>query len=304
MRLVTVLPPLVPRRLLVIANPISGGGRGRVLVPELCAELRRRSIEAEPYFTTAAGDAAARAQRAGAEAWDGIIACGGDGTVAEVCNGMPDLSRPLGMLPLGSANVLAKELGLPRRPAELATLLAAGTRRQVAVGRCDGRRFLLFCGIGVDGAVVQRVSEVRTGTLGKWKYTGPILHTLRRWPQFTLGAEFADGSRLSGLSSILVTRVRNYGGVLRLTPDVGVDSGLLHVLCFTTRSRVGWLWQGCKALLRGLREGPALTVRQTTSVRIDGEAPFQIDGDYGGMTPIAIDLEPGCATLFAPLPRA
>lgn len=293
-------PMSSPRRLLVIANPISGGGRSKVLVPELCAALRARGLVAEPYFTTCAGDATARARAAGPEPWDGLVACGGDGTVNEVLNGMPDPTRPLAMLPVGTANVLAAELRLPRRPADLAALLAAGTTRELAIGTANGRRFLLFCGAGLDGAVVQRCSETRTGTLGKLKWLPPILHTVRRWPQFSLRATFADGRVLDGLSAVLVTRVRNYGGVLQLPRGIDAGDGRLHALCFRTRSRLGWAWQGLRGVLRCMREGPHLTVVPTTGLRIDGEAPFQIDGDHGGSTPVELGLLPQRATLYAP----
>lgn len=295
-------PLCTPRRLLVLANPISGGGKSRILVPALCAALQRHGITAEPYFTKAAGDAAARALAAGPEAWDGIIACGGDGTVNEVLNGMPDPTRPLGVLPVGTANVLALELGLPRAPEALAAMLAKGAVRSLAIGLCDKRRFLLFCGIGLDGAVVKRLSEVRTGTLGKHKWIGPILHTVRHWPHYSLRATFADGSSLAGLSSVLVTRARNFGGVVKLTAGVDIDDGLLHVHCFRMHSRLGWLWQGVRGFCHRMREGRHLTVRTTTAVQIDGEAPFQIDGDYGGQSPVAITLLPKRARLFAPVP--
>ena len=238
--------------------------------------------------------------RAGGEAWDGLVGVGGDGTVNEVLNGMPDPTRPLGMLPVGTANVLAAELGLPTDPDAAAAVIAAGQLRPLAIGRCNGRRFLLFCGVGVDGAVVRRLAEVRTGTLGKHKWLGPILHTVRRWPRYELSATLADGTRIEGLSSVLVTRVRNYGGVLRLPASVDVDDGQLHVLCFRQRTRTAWLWQGARALCGRMRAGRALEVRATTAVRIEGEAPFQIDGDFGGTSPVQVDTLPQPALVFAP----
>ncbi|MCU0863127.1 MAG: diacylglycerol kinase family lipid kinase [Planctomycetes bacterium] len=292
-----------PRRLLLIANPISGGGRGRLLAPQLAAALRARGAEAEVHLTTSAGDATARAAAAGAEPWHALVAIGGDGTVNEVLNGMPDPTRPLGVLPVGTANVLALELGLPRRVEAAAAVLAAGHTRALAIGRAGDRRFLLFCGHGVDGAVVARLSEVRSGTLGKHKWLGPIWHTLRHWPDFHLRATLASGEVLDGLSSVLVTRVRNYGGVVQLPADVDCDSGLLHVLAFRQRSRSAWLWQGLRGLCRRMRAGPGLELRRTTSLRIDGDAPFQIDGDHGGRGPVAIDLLPVHARLLCPRPR-
>jgi len=231
------------------------------------------------------------------------VALGGDGTVNEVLNGMPDLRRPLGFFPLGTANVLACELGLPGRVEPAADVLAAGHTRPLAVGRAADRRFLLFCGVGVDGAVVRRLGEVRNGTLGKRKWADPILHTLWRWPQFTLRATLADGEVLDGLSSVLVTRVRDYGGVLKLPPEVSPDSGRLHVLAFRQRRRLAWLWLGLRGITRTLRGGGDLQVRATTAVRIDGDAPYQLDGDLGGAAPVDVALEPQPVLILAPAPR-
>ena len=293
--------PVPTQRLLILANPISGGGKSRALAPALQRELAQRGVAAEVYFTTCAGDATARARAAAGEPWSGLIAVGGDGTVNEVLAGMDDPTRPLGVLPVGTANVLAMELRLPKRPADAAAVIAAGHMRSLAIGIANDRRFLLFIGAGVDGSVVQRLAQVRSGTLGKHKWAGPILHTVRHWPRWRLRATFADGQVLDDLSSVLVTRVRNYGGVMQLTPDIDPDDGLLHVLCFRMRSRTAWAWQGLRALLHRLRPGPHLTVRTATSLRIDGDpAPWQIDGDFGGIAPLAISLHELRARVFAP----
>lgn len=296
-------PPSIPHRLLVIANPISGGGRARAAVPALCDHLRRRGIHAEGFFTERAGHAAERATQAADEDWDGLVAAGGDGTINEVFNGMPDPTRPLGFLPVGTANVLALEYGLPRDPARAADVLAAGRLTDHTFGVTDtGRRFLLFVGAGVDGAVVRRLSEVRTGTLGKHKWLGPILHTVRRWPRFDLGVTL-DGNRvLSGLSSVLVTRTRHFGGVVRLTPGIRGDDGQLHVLAFRMRSRTSWLWHGLRAYCGRLRAGPHLEVTTARTIAITGNAPFQVDGDHGGDTPMTITSGERPARLFGPRP--
>lgn len=284
----------------MIANPISGGGRSRSTVPVLCAALRARGITAESFFTAAAGDASTRARQAATEDWDGLIAAGGDGTINEVLGGMPDPTRPLGFLPAGSANVLAVELGLPRDPERAAAVFAAGHLRDHAIGDCSGRRFLLFVGAGVDGAIAERLSRVRTGTLGKRGWVGPILHTTWHWPHFALRATLADGTVLDDLSSVLVTRVRNFGGLASLTPGIDPADGQLHVLAFRMRGRLAWTWQGLRAVCGRLRPGRSLTTHTTTALRIDGDAPFQIDGDHGGHTPVDIRLLDAPARLYAP----
>lgn len=295
------MPSSAPR-LLVIANPVSGGGRARTAVPALCAALAARGMHAEAWFTTAAGDATMRARQAGSEPWDALVACGGDGTVAEVLNGMPDPTRPLGVLPIGTANVLALELRLPRHPTAVADLLHTGTTRELAIGTANGRRFLLFCGVGVDGTVVHRLASAPSRSIGKIKWLAPILHTVRHWPQPRLRATFADGRVLDDLSSVLVTRVRNYGGVVQLPRGIDVADGRLHVLCFRQRTRAAWLWVGLRGLLRTLAASGDLTCIATDRVQIDGDAPCQLDGDASGHGPVAVAMLPQRARLYAPAP--
>ena len=114
------------------------------------------------------------------------------------------------------------------------------------------------------------MSRVRSGTLGKHKWLGPILHTLWHWPRFSLRCTLDGGEVLDGLSSVLVSRVRNYGGLLNLPRDVSCDSGLLHVLGFRQRSRTAWLWQGLRGLTGTMRGRGGLLVRATRSVRWRG----------------------------------
>jgi diacylglycerol kinase family enzyme len=100
-----------------------------------------------------------------------------------------------------------------------------------------------------------------------------------------------------------VTRVRNYGGVMQLVPGIDPFGDALHVLCFRARSRFTWLWLGCLAVCGRLRACRHLEVRATTAVRIDGDAPWQVDGDHGGVGEATIELLPVRASVFVPQPR-
>lgn len=288
------------RRILVLANPIAGGGRARSLAPLLVSHLERHGCTALLHFTGQQGDACARAQQAGSEQWDALVAIGGDGTVNEVLNGMPDPTRPIGVLPLGTANVLACELGLPRDPAAAAAAIAVGREQQLAIGTANGRRFLLFCGSGVDGDVVRRLHGGSSRSIGKRKWLRPVLGTTWHWPRFRLRATFDDGMVLEDLSEVLVTRVRNYGGLLRMVPEIDHGSGLLHAVCFRGRSRVFFMWQGLRGFLGCMRTGKHLLHRTATRIRIEGEAPFQIDGEAGGSGNVELALLPQQARLLVP----
>lgn len=290
----------MPRRILIVANPVSGGGRARALAPALAAALRGHGIDGVVHFTSGAGDAARRARAAGAEDWQALVAVGGDGTVNEILNGMPDPSRPLGVLPLGTANVLAMELGLPRRPEAAAAVFAAGRTRSLAIGTANGRRFLLFCGAGIDGVVVREQERRRGRVRGKLKWLRPILHAARKWPAADLRAELADGTVLEELAMVLVTRVRTYGGMVTLPPGIDPDDGRLHAVCFRKMGRARFLWHALRGFLGRMRETHDLLVRPTTAVRITGGGPWQVDGDLGGEGPVDVALLPVQARLLVP----
>jgi diacylglycerol kinase family enzyme len=291
---------LVQQRVLILANPIAGGGRSKRLAPQLADALRARGVDAQVYFTQRAGDAGARTRATAGEGFDALIAVGGDGTLNEVLNGMPDPSVPLGVLPVGTANVLACELRIPKDPVRLAELIASRHTREHAIGVANGRRFLLFCGAGLDAAIVEEVARTRTGTLGKWKWLPSIFRIVVRWPLPRLRATFADGSSIDNLSSVLVTRVRNYGGVAQLPKGIDPGSPQLFVLCFSARSRIVWAWLGLRAALGLLSPCRWLTMRAASEVHIEGTAPMQIDGDFAGSTSAKVTLHAARANLFAP----
>jgi diacylglycerol kinase family enzyme len=178
--------------------------------------------------------------------------------------------------------VLACELRLPRAAAAAAAAIARGSEQPLAVGTANGRRFLLFCGAGVDGEVVRRLALHTGSAIGKRKWLRPILGTTLHWPRHRLRAVFDDGTVLEDLSEVLVTRVRNYGGILRMVPEIDPHDGLLHAVCFRGRGRAFYLWQGLRAFLGCMRTGPRLLHRSAMRLRIEGSAPFQIDGELGG----------------------
>lgn len=293
-------PAKPPQRLLLLANPISGGGRSQRLAPALAARLAARGVACEVHFTKCAGDAAERARAAALEPWDGLIAIGGDGTVNEVLNGMPDPSRPLGMLPVGTANVLASEHALPRDPEAAAAMLAHGRVRELPIAICRERRFLLFAGAGLDGDVVHRVAARRSGTLGKHKYFVPIVQTLWHWRLPSLRVTLADGEVFEDVSTLLVSCVQHYGGALRL--PIARDTGHhdLHVLLFRDRSRTAFLRHGWRGLWGRMRADRGLLVRRSSKIEVEGTTALQIDGDPAGTTPATFELLPIRARLFVP----
>lgn len=291
------------RRALILANPIAGGGRARKRAPALRDALRANGIEAELRFTERAGDARALAGAATPDAWDVVVSVGGDGTLNEVLNGLPDPTLPIAQLPLGTANVLACELGLPRRPDRVAAAIAGGAVRSMAIGTANGRRFLLFAGAGLDAAMVERVEQVRKGRLGKWRWVAPVLHVVRHLPRHAITVETDAGERRTDLTQALVTRVRSYGGVFRMPAEIDPGDGLLHVVCFRQRTRWQWLRTAFAAWVTGLRAGRHCELLRARAVRIEGPdapVPYHVDGDFGGRSPLEVALLPAAARVVVP----
>lgn len=277
----------MPRRVSILANPIAGGGKGAALAPELARALEAQGCTASVQLTTHGGHARELAADLDKSRTDVLVAVGGDGTVNEVVCGMRDFEVEFAQLPLGTANVLACELDLPRDPAGCAAMIAAGHSIRSTLGEIAAprRRFVLFAGLGLDAHIVHRLAATRTGTLGKHKWAGPIAHTIRHWPSDRLAVETAEGRRWDGLSQVLVTRVRNYGGWFEMPGAIDIEDGQLHVLGFRQRSRWAYIRANWRAFRKKLRVGRDVEHAVTRELRVwpaDRAVPVQVDGDPAG----------------------
>lgn len=288
-------------RILIIANPIAGGHRGSKVSPLLREALVERGAAAEIAYTAASGDAERRAAAMGPGEFDAVVAVGGDGTLNEVVNGLSDLTTPLTVLPMGTGNVLARALHLPRQPAQLADMLLDGAVCRAAVGMANGRRFLQFCSAGLDARMVARLEAAGSRTLGRRKWLGPILHTIRHWPTERVSFTTAEGEQHRDLGSVLVTRIDNYATILKLPGEIAIDDGVLHVFGFPQRTRFQFARATLRALFRRLRPGRDVVHCATRGLRIEGEGgPWQLDGDVGGRLPLDITVLPTPAHLLVP----
>jgi len=153
-------------RILIIGNPVAGRGRAARRITALELHLCRAGHEVEVFLTETGGDARRRASQV-RDGIDRIVVVGGDGTLNEVLNGLPDPAKtPLLLLPMGTANVLARELGLPRQPEQAAGLIDRGVVRRLDMGSLGNRRFLALASAGFDAMVTQDLCTRRRGVLG------------------------------------------------------------------------------------------------------------------------------------------
>jgi len=296
---------------LVVANPKSGGGLAGELVPYLAAELQRRDFPVEVFLSSAAGQITERVRLVRGP-YTALIVTGGDGTMREVLKGRPSPDLPIGLLPAGTANVLAAERGFPYAPADTAAMVADGNSELVDVGFLDApdpsRRepFLLMVGSGIDARIVKDVDERRKGgVLGKLRYVGSMVRSVVRYAPGKHWFVLENGDRYGPYEQLLVANVSSYGGFWKMPGKISMTDGLLDCIGFTATGAGGILKAGVRGAFNRLREGRDVVHHQAARVRIESEdpGPLQIDGDPGGLDPVEIGIEHKALRLLVPRSR-
>ncbi len=296
-------------RVQLIANPVSGSGKGGRLARAVLRRLQERGCSVELRETRRPGDA--RRFAAEAAGFAAVACVGGDGTVNEVVNGLPPGDAPpLAMAPCGTANVLAKELGLPRNAEGIARVIADGreVRWDLGVDRVGGRRFLLFGSAGYDAHVVHAFHAARRGPIRMWEYVVWGLQSILGYRVPCLRVEL-DGVLLApGAAWVQVSNVSSYGGPLVFTPRAKADDGLFEVRVLHARRRRDVLRMFWDAILgyflgieRTLRDVTFHRARRVRMESADGSpVPVQVDGDPGGHLPVEFEVVPGGIRVLAP----
>jgi diacylglycerol kinase (ATP) len=272
------------RRLLVIFNPTAGYRAHRRLARWLGA-LDGLGAAVSVRETEGPHHAEEIAREADPARFDAVAAAGGDGTINDVVNGLAASPLPLAILPLGTANVLAAEIGLPRGTAAPARIAAFAPARPVWPGEAvpegatQGRRFLVMAGIGFDAEVVEHLDLALKRRTGKLAYVASIYCRLRDYRPCCYRAEI-DGTPVE-CASLIAAKSHFYGGRFVLAPAARLDEPLLQTVLFGEagrRAALGYMAAmalGRLAECRSLRVVPAKTVRllepRGAAVQIDGD---------------------------------
>ena len=281
----------VPPQVIVIFNPVAGRRRAHLLwrVLDVLSENGVRLDLIETHRPGHAIELAREAARSGAGL---VVAAGGDGTIAEVANGLMGTDARLGVIPLGTANVLAQELGLPFAPRSVAAALAFGRIRRLWPGFARGpsgdRLFVQMLGAGLDAQVVHRISGPLKRSLGRGAYVVQTLRELARY-RFTPLDLCIDGID-SHAASVIVSKGRLYAGHYTLAPDARSDQPGFTVAVFPHGGVFPALAYGAALPLNLLPHAPGLRLIQASRIEITCRRciPAQADGDAAGTTPLAI----------------
>ena len=254
------------RKAIILYNPLSGRRRGRRVadVEAALAVLRNAGVEASAAPTRAASDATDQTRQAMAAGCDTVFACGGDGTIHDVLQGLVGTNVALAVIPLGTANSLAHDLRLPLSPADAALAALKAKPRRIAVGRIEyqdlagnhgTRYFTVTVGIGVDAHLFYKLDPLAKRRFGMAAYCAKatllwLTHKMENFAvEITEEIAAKRQSRQAEVSQLLAVRIGHFGGVLReLAPGASLERDDLRLVLFHTRSRVAYL----RYVLRGL----------------------------------------------------
>jgi diacylglycerol kinase (ATP) len=303
------------RNALLIHNPNAGtGGRGRRrLLDEARRILSAEGIEADLAETRGPGDATELASRASNEGRQLVIACGGDGTLNEVVNGLAGQQNghrvPLALLPGGTANILAKELGIPWDIRRATRKLLHGEVREIALGLATPlqqparkKYFLSVAGAGPDGMIVYSVDlelKARVGILAYW-WQGMRELLRYKYPHFRV---LADGRTIDA-TLVVVGRTKNYGGPFMITTEADLYEDRFEIMTLTTQSGLKYLSYLPSLWLQRLRGTEGVHFYKSDSVvcePLDDKPVYaQIDGEPLARLPIEFKIVPRALKLLVP----
>jgi len=289
-------------KLFVIFNPAARGEKSRRVRRFLETKIGS-SVTLAP--TQCAGDAKLLAARAVTEGWRIIVAAGGDGTINEVINGIGTSGAALGVLPLGTVNVFAHELRIPRKiEAAWAVLEARHTRTiDLACAEANGstRYFVQLAGVGFDARAVRAASWELKKKIGPLSYVWAGLKTLSK-PHVRVEVSANGHGPLGGGVAVLVGNGRFYGGRFTLFPKARMDDGLLDVCVFEKCGYVDVLRYG-QGILRGAHTDLG-DVKYFQAERVvcncPSATPFELDGEDAGDAPVTFSVVPRALRVVVP----
>jgi YegS/Rv2252/BmrU family lipid kinase len=318
------------KKAVLLYNPESGGSGSRQAELEgVVTLLRAEKVEAELVLTHSPTDAAEQAQQAAQSGFDTVFACGGDGTIHSVLQGMVKSPAALAILPMGTANALAHDLGLPTKLVAAARTLLHAVPRRVALGRIEyldlrGKPgscyFVVAAGAGIDAHLFYKLHTGTKQRMGMAAYYAEAWHLWWSYPMTRFQVEFAetgsDQKRRADITELMAVRIRNFGGILQeLAPGASLDRDDLRVVYCSTASRWSYLLYVARGLLRSKQKVSGIDLAYTGRIsctyegapnpaEVVPQAPSKIyveaDGELVGSLPAEITVVPDALTLLAP----
>lgn len=281
--------------IVLISNPAAKRA-SRKKIDRACSFLASKGYEVERFFTKQRGDAETLAVGAVRKAPLLVIAAGGDGTINEVMNGLIGSDIPVAILPMGTTNVLAKELDIPENVERAMEIAVSRKPRVISLGKITfthrspllSRHFCLMAGVGYDGETVFRVNERLKKVSGKGAYLYSGVTTLLKFNPSELTLR-VNGKTYSGYS-VIIGNAAKYAGNFSVTPDSRLTEPALYVCLFKGKRRLDFLRYVFGIVTKTHLRYEDVEYLKAEEIEISGSSHVQVDGDYVGTTPAKVEI--------------
>jgi YegS/Rv2252/BmrU family lipid kinase len=288
-------------RIVLVFNPESGRVRAKEkMLDRVLPVLARAGMNVDVRPTEGPGHATEIAAQAAREGVDRVLGWGGDGTLNEVMRGLVGTETALGVLPGGTVNVFAREVGIPLSIEAATEAFVGGEVRRIPVGIASERPFLLMTGVGLDAEVVRRLKGGFKHALGAAAFWLDGFRVLASYPMPTIRVR-SEGRKIEG-SGLVAGKIRRYGPWYLITPEARLEEPLLHVVLFRGRKRRDYV-----RYLAGIVCGFHLRFDDVVSwktsaltVEADAKVPYQIDGEFAGHLPVALGVRDQALSVVLP----
>lgn len=287
-------------RLKLIVNPIAGTRRKSDMVQRLVQRLGEMGFEVDAEYTRASGDATLIARRAVDEGWDGVLACGGDGTVNETARAMRDTGVPMGIIPAGSGNGLARHITIPIDP--MLSLEIIEQRHIVDCDYCEVNTNPFFCtfGMGFDAAVSDRFAS--SGKRGKATYIKSAFAEFMHYKTDNYVLEL-DGRRIEREAFLVACcNASQYGNNAYIAPHASITDGLMDVIIIRKASQLRTFLVGFDLMSGLISDNSLIEIHRVKRAVIDRsqDGPAHLDGEPVRMgRHLDLAIHPGGLRLFA-----
>ena len=291
------------RRLMVIHNPHASGGGYRRDLPLILDALRGLGYEVEERETEAIGHAIVLSREAVSEGFGVVCAIGGDGTINETLNGLAGSDVPLAIIPTGTVNVLAMELGIPLDPPDAVRLLEVGNITSIDLGLANDRYFGLMAGVGMDAAVVAAPHPTMKRAFKEAAFAVQgVVHVIgSNDPRIRVVTEERT---VDGYFAVFGNSP-NYAGAFGITPLADMRDGLLDVCVLKDKSFLSTATFWSAALLSAHMRHPKVEYFRTEHAMVtcldeSKEVPVQVDGEIAGRLPLSCGIVPRALLVVVP----
>ena len=288
------------RPLLLLLNPTAGGGRATSLLPGVADELDKRHVAFRVEKTRSAQHAVEQALSA-AEVGEIPVVMSGDGLIGIVGGAMAGSEVPMGIVPAGRGNDLARVLGIPKEPEQAAAVLAIGNQRTIDVGEANGKRFLGIASVGFDSEANRIANEAKL-IRGRLVYAYAALRALAAWKpaRFTLRVG-EENQRFTGYS-VAACNSSSFGGGMLIAPDASLDDGEFDVVMVGEVGKLRFLGNLPKVFKGTHVENEEVRVIRSSQLELSASRPFAVyaDGDHLTDLPASLRVLPRALSVLAP----